>query len=92
MLMVRRKGDVHDFCEENASMKSRALRAKEPGRSVQSDAERKRTRGWDVVIKLAVTASGIKGALLPASFAYGHTTLNTPDLVRSRKLSRVGPG
>ena len=27
-----------------------------------------------------------------ASFAYGHTTLNTPDLVRSRKLSRVGPG
>ena len=26
------------------------------------------------------------------SFAYGHTTLNTPDLVRSRKLSGVGPG
>ena len=25
-------------------------------------------------------------------FAYGHTTLITPDLVRSRKLSRVGPG
>ena len=25
-------------------------------------------------------------------FAYGHTTLSTPDLVRSRKLSRVGPG
>ena len=26
------------------------------------------------------------------TIAYGHTTLNTPDLVRSRKLSRVGPG
>src|SRR4029434_8941823 len=24
--------------------------------------------------------------------AYGHTTLSTPDLVRSRKLSSVGPG
>ncbi len=29
---------------------------------------------------------------LSVVFAYGHTTLSTPDLVRSRKLSRVGPG
>ena len=26
------------------------------------------------------------------SFVYGHTTLNTPNLVWSQKLSRVGPG
>ena len=38
-----------------------------------------------------VTAS-INGVYVSLSFAYGHTTLNTPDLVWSRKLSRVGPG
>ena len=34
----------------------------------------------------------IKTSRLLCTIAYGHTTLNTPDLVRSRKLSRVGPG
>ena len=34
----------------------------------------------------------IKAYRLQSTVAYGHTTLNTPDLVRSRKLSRVGPG
>ena len=38
-----------------------------------------------------VTAS-INRVYVSLSFAYGHTTLNTPDLVWSRKLSRVGPG
>uniref|UniRef100_A0A3Q3LII0 Endonuclease/exonuclease/phosphatase domain-containing protein n=1 Tax=Labrus bergylta TaxID=56723 RepID=A0A3Q3LII0_9LABR len=36
--------------------------------------------------------SSLKGPFLHTIMAYGHTTLNTPDLVRSRKLSRVGPG
>ena len=34
----------------------------------------------------------VKALLDGFAVAYGHTTLNTPDLVRSRKLSRVGPG
>ena len=37
-------------------------------------------------------AACINSLSVSLSFAYGHTTLNTPDLVRSRKLSRVGPG
>ena len=36
--------------------------------------------------------SPLNKVFLSHSLAYGHTTLNTPDLVRSRKLSRVGPG
>ena len=34
----------------------------------------------------------IKAYRLQFTVAYGHTTLNTPDLVQSRKLSRVGLG
>ena len=34
----------------------------------------------------------LNGPFVSGTVAYGHTTLNTPDLVRSRKLSRVGPG
>ncbi len=36
--------------------------------------------------------SSVNSQHLSVVFAYGHTTLSTPDLVRSRKLSRVGPG
>ncbi len=36
--------------------------------------------------------SSLNSRHLSVVFAYGHTTLSTPDLVRSRKLSRVGPG
>ncbi len=36
--------------------------------------------------------SSVNSQHLSIVFAYGHTTLSTPDLVRSRKLSRVGPG
>ncbi len=35
--------------------------------------------------------SSLNSRHLSVVFAYGHTTLSTPDLVRSRKLSRVGP-
>ncbi len=34
--------------------------------------------------------SSLNSRHLSVVFAYGHTTLSTPDLVRSRKLSRVG--
>ncbi len=34
--------------------------------------------------------SSVNSQHLSVVFAYGHTTLSTPDLVRSRKLSRVG--
>ena len=41
---------------------------------------------------LATAVCSISAVPATTAVAYGHTTLNTPDLVRSRKLSRVGPG